>query len=264
MLSREQRADLDHLGIIRLPAFLSRDAVGEMAGQLWRHLAEHDAIRREDPSTWLRTRPSSFQPLVRSNAFAALAGPKTRMLLDGLFGPGGWEPPRNWGQPLVCLPSRSDEWDLPRRNWHLDIPAGRACREIPGVRLFAMLEAVEPRGGGTVVVTGSHRLTRLLAAESSDGERLRSARMRRAMMRSSSWVRELFTGEPGPGRVERFMAAPSTESGVELQVVELTGEPGDLVVMDLRMLHAPAPNRGPRPRVVLGQAILRSRAGAAR
>ena len=38
-----------------------------------------------------------------------------------------------------------------------------------------------------------------------------------------------------------------------LSVVELTGEPGDIYVTDLRLLHTVAPNVGPRPRMVMTQ-----------
>lgn len=44
-----------------------------------------------------------------------------------------------------------------------------------------------------------------------------------------------------------------------MRVAELTGAPGDIVLMDLRVLHALAPNAGERPRMVLGQVLHRVR-----
>jgi ectoine hydroxylase-related dioxygenase (phytanoyl-CoA dioxygenase family) len=38
---------------------------------------------------------------------------------------------------------------------------------------------------------------------------------------------------------------------VPLKVLELTGEPGDVWITDLRVLHAAAPNASDRPRVMV-------------
>jgi hypothetical protein len=38
--------------------------------------------------------------------------------------------------------------------------------------------------------------------------------------------------------------------GVEVRVVELCGEPGDVVLMNPRCLHAAAPNAGASPRLM--------------
>ena len=40
-------------------------------------------------------------------------------------------------------------------------------------------------------------------------------------------------------------------NGEPLQVMEVTGAPGDAWLMDLRVLHASAPNAGDRPRVMV-------------
>jgi ectoine hydroxylase-related dioxygenase (phytanoyl-CoA dioxygenase family) len=39
--------------------------------------------------------------------------------------------------------------------------------------------------------------------------------------------------------------------GVPLKVMELTGQPGDAWLMDLRILHAAAPNGSDRPRLMI-------------
>src|SRR5207237_1936970 len=58
-------------------------------------------------------------------------------------------------QVLFTLPN-ADVWTLPP-GWHTDSPR-LASGQSPGVQLFAFLDHVEPRGGGTLVVAGSHRL----------------------------------------------------------------------------------------------------------
>jgi hypothetical protein len=54
---------------------------------------------------------------------------------------------------------------------------------------------------------------------------------------------------PSPaGRIAAFMDAETSVQGVPLRVVELTGEPGDMVFCHPLMVHCGAPNRGEWPR----------------
>jgi hypothetical protein len=54
---------------------------------------------------------------------------------------------------------------------------------------------------------------------------------------------------PSPGdRIAAFMDRETTVEGVPLRVVELTGEPGDMVFCHPVMVHCAAPNRGVWPR----------------
>ena len=61
----------------------------------------------------------------------------------------------HWGRPLVTLPHPGTAWDVPADGWHLD----SQDLKLTMVAVFAHLAAVRPCGGGTLVVTGSHRLT---------------------------------------------------------------------------------------------------------
>jgi len=59
-----------------------------------------------------------------------------------------------------------------------------------------------------------------------------------------------LTGQaPSPAnRIAAFMDRETIVEGVHLRVVELTGEPGDMVFCHPVMVHCGAPNRGARPR----------------
>ena len=46
--------------------------------------------------------------------------------------------------------------------------------------------------------------------------------------------------------------------GVDLEVVELIGEPGDVYLMNLQVLHARCPNTRPTPRLMMTQRFLLS------
>jgi len=59
-----------------------------------------------------------------------------------------------------------------------------------------------------------------------------------------------LTGQaPSPAdRTAAFMEGETIVEGVPLRVVELTGEPGDMVICHPVMVHCRAQNRGVRPR----------------
>jgi hypothetical protein len=125
-----------------------------------------------------------------------------------------------------------------------------ALATLPGVQLFVCLDRVEPRAGATVVACGTHRRIDALRRRKGPSWPGRSADVREALKREVPWVRELCSLRAGEDREARFM-----RSDGELQVVELTGEPGDVWVMHPWILHAPAPNCGARPRMVLTERI---------
>ena len=56
-------------------------------------------------------------------------------------------------------------------------------------------------------------------------------------------------------RIARYLGAETSIDGVPLRVVELTGEPGDIVIMHCDTFHAVAPNRSSAPRMTLTEMI---------
>lgn len=256
MLTSEQITQFAKRGIVVVPSAIDERDVEVMRDRLWSALTEGHGIHRHAPETWCVARPSGFQTLVRSGAFAAMRCAPLCEALDQLF-EDGWQRPRFWGQPLVTFPSPKARWDIPTRDWHLDIPAGMSASRCPGVRVFAYLNPVCPQGGGTLAVAGSHRCIESLVAKT--GSRLKSsAEIRRALMRTEPWFLALLSTGEQSNRVRSFMKEAASSDGIVLQVVELTGEPGDIVLMDLRVLHTAAPNVRSQPRLMLGQQIFRA------
>jgi ectoine hydroxylase-related dioxygenase (phytanoyl-CoA dioxygenase family) len=107
--------------------------------------------------------------------------------------------------------------------------------------MLSFLDTVAPGCGGTLVVAGSHRLL-------NDRGRISSEKAKGLLKREPSF-RDLL--KPGEGGRQHFLEEPGHVGDVELQVVELCGEPGDVFLMDMRVLHTLAPNalRAPRLRV---------------
>jgi hypothetical protein len=138
-------------------------------------------------------------------------------------------------QVLFTLPN-IDVWRLPQ-GWHTDSPR-LASGTSPGVQAFAFLDRVDPCGGGTLVVAGSHRFV-------NEGRTLRLDEIGRRLKRER-FFRELMAGRGWEGG-----ALPKARVGeVLVEVVELTGRPGDVWLTDLRLLHCASPNASERPRMM--------------
>jgi hypothetical protein len=254
-LSPTDRQRFDERGLVKLPGLVARAAVEEMVDRLWRTLAAKDGARRGEPRTWRVERPTQFRGLQDSDAFKAMGGPAVRAVLDDLMGQGRWEPPEHWGQPLVCFPRPHGRWDVPTQAWHLDLPAHPGARHKLVGRVFLLLGPLRPQGGGTLVALGSHRIVDRLVARA--GERQSSADVRKQLKSHHRWFYDLMT--PDKSRRDRaawFMEAQTEVDGVALQVEEMTGEPGDVLLMHPSALHAGAPNMLSEPRLALTQFVM--------
>ena len=91
-------------------------------------------------------------------------------------------------------------------------------------------------------VAGSHRLL------DAPGRELRSKAFKKALRKKPYF--NVLLGEDNAER-DRYLAQAHRVDGVDLRVVELTGEPGDVVLADARLLHAPAPNAQSTPRLMV-------------
>lgn len=247
-MSATQLDEFDSRGVLRLPGAVPATDAGAMRDRVWAHLGEAYGALPDRPDTWPVATPAHFQKLIRTGAFDAMATAGIRAAVEALLGARGWRPPPNWGRPLVTFPDPGTPWRLPVSGWHTD-SAGRPGD--PVLVVFACLAPVRPRGGGTLVVPGSHRLTGAGGRYAG----LRSADVRVRLADDHPWFRELWTSGPEPGRTERLLGSGTVVDGVELRIEELTGDSGDAFVVDPRLLHAVAPNCLEAPRLMLLQFI---------
>ena len=98
-----------------------------------------------------------------------------------------------------------------------------------------------------MAVSGSHQLL-------DGGRQLRAPDVRRELCREP-FFRALYS-EATARQVSAD--ARARVDGVELGLVEMTGEPGDAYVVDLRTLHSGAPNASDRPRLMMTQRFIRA------
>jgi hypothetical protein len=254
MLTAEQLDEFHRCGILRVPgAVPSRDAE-KMCDSVWEMLARRYHIRRDDPETWKAQRIMGTKDRPKSMTLEQVISPTVRTMFDELLGPAAWAPAEHWGSLLVSFPDSHERWDLPHQGWHLDAPVVRSLPDLYGVRLFTCLAKLSPEGGATLAVAGSPRVAAKFAG-TGGVERLRSAELRTLLIDRHSWFRDLCSPSGKVDRIREFMNTTSKVDDVEVRVVELTGEPGDIYLMHPVMLHAGSPNCAAAPRMVLSTTV---------
>ena len=249
-LTAEQRADFDARGFLRLRGFYPPEIIAPMANAVWADLAERLGLIRGRPETWTTVRPAQFQRLTHGDILNPLGSADLRRLAAALLGEGAWTEPRQWGQPLVTFPSARP--DQPRPVWHFDVPGNAWRPPLPGLRFFTFLEPTGPGGGGTLYVAGAHRLALEVARTSGP---LPSAVLRRKLAAAHPWVADLIAA-PTEAMVGR-VGETATVGAVPVAIEEMTGDPGDLILMHPLMLHGVAHNRSDRVRMMVAGDVWR-------
>jgi hypothetical protein len=241
-----QRFERDGYLVVR-QAF-SRAAGLAMERHWWRELEEIHDIRADDRSSW-RQIPGDLKAAKRDPIQAKILTERVRGVFDDLLGKAAWSPPRDWGRPLVTFP-KPGAWELPTRLWHWDNPCELHLDHPKALFVVSFIGPVAARSGGTLILSGSPRLLiqqeRRISASQPAGS---GARIWERFHRSHPWLMELTGQAPSPAdRIAAFMDGETIVEDVPLRVLELTGEPGDMVFCHPVMVHCAAPNRGARPR----------------
>lgn len=241
-LSTEQLAAFERDGVLRLPGLMSSETARRARDVVFWRLTELGlwdkasnrltGPRPQWPSTGLR--PGQVLTSARAEVADLFEDPAVAGIVSAALG--GRDLDRTMHprpQILVSLPN-CEEWRTPD-GWHTDYPR-LASGESPGVQIFAFLGQVEPQGGGTLVLAGSHRLL-------NNNGALRAKKISR-FLRGDAFFRGLYEGRVGSELPEGVV------TGVPVRVVELTGAPGDAWLTDLRVLHSASPNAAHRPRMM--------------
>jgi hypothetical protein len=255
MLSRTLHRELEMWGVARLPGAADSRRVAALRERVLGFI-EQKGLEPEGADSWRAIKASKLAPVARELGFAELWGESVVAAIDAVLGAGRWDVPRHAGQILpLTWPQPAQPWQVPDKHWHLDYMAPGAAQRIPGLQIFLCLDRVESRAGATLVAAGIPRMVEEIRVRRGPAWRGRSADVRSAVVREVPWFRELASVRPGEDRVARFMAHPTDFHGSSLQVVELTGEPGDVWLMHPWMLHAASANCGARPRMVITERL---------
>jgi hypothetical protein len=228
-------------------AFSPADGLA-MERQWWRELEDTHGISRDDRSSW-RQLPGDLKGAKRDPLQAKILTGRVRGVLDDLLGQAAWPPPRDWGRPLVTFPEPG-AWDVPTRHWHWDNLSELHLDRPRALFVVSFVGSVAPRGGGTLILSGSPRLLIQQERQIPASERdVSITTLRERFHRSHPWLMALTGQAPSPAdRIAEFMDQETIVDGAPLRVVELTGEPGDMVFFHPVMVHCVAQNRGAWPR----------------
>jgi ectoine hydroxylase-related dioxygenase (phytanoyl-CoA dioxygenase family) len=248
MLPPSQRDAFNRSGLLKLESAIPPADVATMRDRFWDYLSREHGIERDRPDTWTVERPRRLQALRRSGAFNLMATRQVCQALDDLLGATQWQPPMTWGLPLVTFAVPGAEWTVPSGGWHVDSYGPE--HDLPGVTVFVFLAPTAERGGGTVVVSGSHRLFNRHIQSTGIW---RPADVKAALGSRHPWLRALWGEDRHVGPVA--VDDDAMLDGVHVRVQELTGRAGDVVLMHPRTFHAAAPNSLPAPRMMLVEIV---------
>ncbi|MGG6237803.1 phytanoyl-CoA dioxygenase family protein [Nodosilinea sp. AN01ver1] len=213
-MTPEQKSSFQTKGYLRLKGALSKRQV--------RPIKEHILAELSRLKIWSsgKNLSASIKQMPAFQQIAKLSGlvnhhdlqskvitPDTLALINSLAN-GKLAPAQS--QLLISLPHQGD-WTLNGLNWHTDISSHQ--QRIPGIQAFILIDDVNPHGGATLALAGSHLL-------SNRGE---SRRNIREVLRNGSDM-EIELGRSN------------------LSIVEMSGQAGDVYLMDMRLLHTPSIN----------------------
>ena len=245
MIEAAHRRRFRERGIVKVDGLIPASAVAPARELVQGRLREAGAWREgrwlgdADPASLKRLKTCS-----KSAAFKGLSTADVHAAARDLIEAGPLVEMKPTTQ-LLFTPPNAEEWTVPHNVWHLDLPR-LGIDKPPGVQLFTFLDAVQPRGGGTLLVAGSHRLLNDQGVIGSRGVKNR--------LRKTPYFRELM--DRHATRRSRLLHEQAQVGDVTLQVVELHGQPGDVYFTDPRLLHSLGPNATAKPRIMVTQRFL--------
>jgi len=258
VLSEDAREQFADDGYVRLAEFVPATEVAAMAAAVWQALGEKFNVEIADPSTW----PSADRRTVNRElkghiAFGGLADGEMAWVLDGLLGPGAWEPPRRWGGAMeVVFPGSSEAWTVPSKPWHLDWNYEVAPEPLVGVKVIILLDDISDHGRATLVISRSHHVVRGFVGGLSPEERADHRKTQRAFLRHHPWLAALTRESKANDRLG-FMRETVDIAGSTVKVVALSGRAGDAYLVHPWVIHCPSPNTDLRPRLAYAENIQR-------
>jgi hypothetical protein len=123
-----------------------------------------------------------------------------------------------------------------------------------GIRTHALLGDVAARAGGTLIVSGSHRLVRKHFTDNPPPPGARGSDYRKLLL-SHPYVRDLHIAGDAAERTARFINRSEDHEGIPLQVIENTGTAGDVILLHPLVLHVATSNNGNTPRFLLSGGV---------
>ncbi len=253
-LSSTQIEQFERDGFVVVKNAFAREDADAMQDAWWRELSDLYGIRRDDRSTW-RQPPRDLRAGKASPLQTKINTQRVGGVIDDLLGAGAWQWPKHWGRAIATFPQSAAGWDVPGHPkgaelWHWDSPVSWHRRGMSALFVFGFVGAVAPGGGGTSIIAGSHHLLRQWETAMVQGRKDASAQ-RSWFHRAHPWLAALSGVAPSPAdRRQMFMEDGAEIDGIRVRVVELSGEPGDMVFCHPTIVHCVSPNCADWPRLM--------------
>jgi hypothetical protein len=222
-------------GVVALRGAFSVADAAELRAMLWRHVESTTPVRQSDPATWSFDGHLGLRALEERGVWHPVHGSSAVVdALDEIVGVGAWKPPS--APHLLLTFPRDEPWVMPHGQWHIDFGFELPTWPTFAVKMFALLDTLEPGGGGTLLLKGSHRLVDKAGTDESH------------LFDSDPYLRMLQSAGGGRG----ILGQAADVHGVRLRPVEITGEAGDVFLVHMHVFHSPSPNTASRPRQMIG------------
>lgn len=237
------RNQLETDGYVYLRQGIGREIAESVANDVWAYL-EPVGVFRDRTTSWPIGRPQ------RGPVFRAIRDYEEGLLplfTDNFEQTMGEliDPSLRVGQEQILymtFPNSDHDhkrWRVPWASWHNDF-TGDGTGSTRAYLGFVLLNDVEPGGGNLVLLTGSHRLEEVIAPQHA------SAIMKQLSRKSTVLERLWDRKEDAQGAL---VGERCTVDGVELRILEMTGNAGDLFLLNGSLLHAPTANERPDARI---------------
>jgi hypothetical protein len=242
-------------GIVRLDQAFSLQAANRMRDAVWRYVEPKAGVSPHDRATWPDGwLPVSWKGLRHNPVFDAIIdNPWVPAMLDSIFERTGWKRPNSGAQVLFNLP-RTGPWTL-HNGWHMDCGFEQPTWPVPAVKLFSFFGDVGPYGGGTMLLAGCHRLVDLYRSTFDVPPAAGNSNWH-SFLRRYPPLGNLLKGATLPDLGRPMVGERFQIEGIPIEVVELTGRPGDVVITHLHVFHCTSPNASNAPRQMLGKAVV--------
>lgn len=223
VLTPEQIEQFVELGYVRIPQVFSPETAAAARDFLWQQLE----LSPDDPTGW--TKPViHLQKVFNDGPFADALTPRFWHICDDVIGPGRWNRVDYLGWWPVSFPGfETGLWQPPQTGWHVDGQQFHHHITSPdqGLLPIFLFSDVEPGDGGTAISVGSHQVTARILAEAE------------------------------PEGLDVYQLARRVAAHARDNVLEATGQAGDVFVMHPFMLHSRSMNTGNRVRFICNPCI---------
>jgi len=278
ILTEDQVEQFMNRGWVKIEAAIPREIVLEAQNEIWSILrTQHDVIN-SCQDTW----KSPFYQISKTYNHGSFARCTTTRLIDSIediVGSNRLEQDYHsegisfgWW-PINLYLGENEAWDVPVGGWHWD---GMHFKHFvnardQGLLMIVLFSDIQPKGGGTLLAEGSHKIVAKYLADHPDGVEYKDAIPE--VNRSHPWLMELtesngninehdrkviYTtdqirkGEKSQGsRISKFMNNTLDDSkGIRLKVVETTGQAGDVLLCHPFLYHTGSQNHLRVPRIM--------------